>query len=168
MRKRFGRWWLARASYTWSRTEGEQVAGDYVLTTNPDDRPHAVSALLLVTPAPWISGGLGYRYISGVPFQRRFRADVESGFIDYRGRVGVNPGGNINDPTDDRSPRGPALSVFDLQLRGKVDARIVRFDVYADILNMFPQSHSVDPLYGGSGSEGSRGFRLARAPEQAT
>jgi hypothetical protein len=94
----------------------------------------------------WLSGGLIYRYYSGRPYNRIFRNDIE-GLTDYRARVGTDPGGNINDPGDDRPLRLPDLQQVNLQLRTNLQPLLgVKLDAYADLLNIGSPTESVGEL----------------------
>jgi hypothetical protein len=146
IRKREGRV-KAQASYTLSSLRGAAGAyGDnpgqdiYLYGNLDDDHRHEVKTLLEYQLARWLSAGVRYDFRSGLPFDRKYRNDVTNGFSDYRAGLGVNPGGNINDPADDRDSRLPDLHSFNVQLRLSLLPLLgQRLDFYADVLNVLAQ-----------------------------
>ena len=56
----------------------------------------------------------------GLALQPAFRNDETGKYEDYRARVGVNPGTNINDPGDDRALRLPDIQQLNVQLRANL------------------------------------------------
>ncbi len=108
----------------------------------PDDSRHAVRATAAFTVTSWLTGGAIYSFQSGRPYQRRFRNSVTGGFDDYRARPGVDPGGNINDPADDRPLRLPNQQVLNLQARINWRPLLKRrlgeadLETYVDVLNV--------------------------------
>ncbi len=137
------------ASYTWAMLEGNvnnnegNEFGDnpgrdlYLYGYLPDDARHTVRLALTYQVARWLSTGFVYRYYSGRPYQRRFRNDVLGNFSDYRARVGTNPGGDINNPDDDRPLRLPDLQEVNLQVRTNLKPLTgINAELYADILNV--------------------------------
>jgi hypothetical protein len=137
------------AAYTWSQLEGTVLDGTgnawgnnpgrdiYLYGYLPDDARHNVKITMTFSWTQWLSTGLLYNYLSGRPYQRRFRNDVTGAFEDFRARVGVNPGSNINDPGDDRPLRRPDLQTVNLQTRVNLKPLTgIYLDVYADVLNV--------------------------------
>ncbi len=148
LRKREGAF-KANVAYTWAAMEGNfsNNEGDfgtnpardryYIYGYLPEDSRHQVRAQMTYQLRRWVSFGWTYRYTSGRPFQRKFRNDVESGFVDYRAQVGINPGGNINDPDDDRPLRLPDLMEMNLQARFNLKPVTgINLDAFVDVLNM--------------------------------
>ncbi len=174
VRKREGRF-RVQASYTWSRLEG--AAGDY--GDNPgqdiylwgylgDDRRHEVKALSTFRFTNWLTTGIRYSYRSGTPYNRLFRNPVTGDFEDYRARLGINPGTNINDPTDDRDLRLPDLMSFNLQARVNLLPFIGhRLELFTDVINVLATrtvtavTQNDGPTFGrGSGRQGPFRVRL--------
>ncbi len=139
----------ANIGYTWAMLEGnvnDIESNDF--GTNPardqylygylqDDSRHTIKAALTYLVRPWLSTGVLYRYISGRPYQRRFRNDVEGGFVDYRAPVGIDPGANINDPGDDRALRLPDVQHLNLQLRANLKPLLgVGIEGFVDVINI--------------------------------
>ncbi len=88
--------------------------------------------------SPWLSTGLRYSYYSGLPYSRVFRNDITGQYEDYRAPVGVNPGNNLNDPSDDRALRMPDLQSFNAQLAFNFMPLIGKdVEAFIDILNVF-------------------------------
>ena len=123
-------WLQLNAAYTWSALRGNvldssfnQAYGEigprdaFLYGYLPDDSRHNVRATAAFTVTRWLTGGAIYNFQSGRPYQRRFRNSVTGGFDDYRARPGVDPGGNLNDPADDRSLRLPNQQLLNLQAR---------------------------------------------------
>ena len=115
----------------------------------PDDARHAVRATAAFTLTRWLTGGAIYSFQSGRPYQRRFRNAVTGGWDDYRARLSIDPGGNINDPADDRPLRLPNLQLLNLQARinwrpllgrrlGDVD-----LETYVDVMNLLASRTTV-------------------------
>jgi hypothetical protein len=135
-------------SYTWSRLDGTvengssnrflDIPGRDIYLQGPlsDDHRHEIKGTLQYALAGWASFGLRYTYLSGFPYNRLFR-NVETGsFEDFRARTGINPGGNLNDPGDDRELRLPDRQEVNLQLRLSMLPLIgQRLDFYVDVLN---------------------------------
>ena len=103
----------------------------------PDDHRHEVKTTLTYAAASWLSLGVRADFISGFPYERRFRNEVTGGFDNIRAYRGINPGTNVNDPTDDRELRLPDRQNVNAQVRinwlpliGK------RLDTYIDCLNV--------------------------------
>ncbi len=149
MRKREGKFKFL-GSYTWSRLEGNVDNNEgndfgtvpardryYLYGFLPDDRRHVVKTSMTFQLTTWMSVGLGWRYLSGAPYQRRFRNDVLGAFNDYRAQVGINPAGNINDPDDDRPLRLPDRQEMNAQVRFNLKPLTgINLDLNADIINL--------------------------------
>jgi hypothetical protein len=104
----------------------------------PDDHRHEVKLNATYRVSPWLSTGLRYSYYSGLPYSRVFRNDITGQYEDYRAPVGVNPGNNLNDPSDDRSLRLPDLQSFNAQLAFNFMPLIGKdVEAFIDILNVF-------------------------------
>ncbi len=137
-------------SYTWSRLEGNVYNNEdnelganpvrdryYLYGYLPDDFRHNVRLTLTYQATPWLTAGLIYRYKSGLPFQRKFYSEVEGAYRDYRATVGTDPGGNLNDPDDDRALRLPDIQEVNLQVRANLKPLFgTTFEGYVDILNL--------------------------------
>ena len=82
-----------------------------------DDSRHNVRDDQQLPWTRWLSTGFIYDYRSGRPYQRRYRNTITGGYEDYRARVGINPGANINDPLDDRELRLPDVQQVSVQIR---------------------------------------------------
>src|SRR6185369_7326635 len=108
-----------QADYTWSRLDGTVLDGannaygdigprdPFLYGTLPDDHRHEAKVSLNYRVSPWLGMGLRYQFISGTPYNRYFRNDVTGNFENQSAPVGINPGTNINDPSDDRQLRLP-------------------------------------------------------------
>ena len=102
----------------------------------PDDSRHNIRMTATYAWTRWFTTGVLYDYRSGRPYARRFRNPETTGFEDYRARVGINPGTNLNDPADDRESRLPDLQLFNIQARINWRPLIgVDLETYADVLN---------------------------------
>ncbi len=140
----------ANASYTWSRLEGNVYRNEsnefgnnpardlyYAYGFLPDDYRHNVRASVVWQASRWLSTGYVFRYRSGFPYGRNFRSDVLGNFTDLRARTGTDPGGNINDPGDDRALRLPDIVEMNLQLRVNFKPLIaVNLESYVDAMNI--------------------------------
>jgi hypothetical protein len=137
------------ASYTWSHLYGNvhntenNAWGDipprdlYLWGDLPDDSRHNIKLTLTKQWTKWLSTGVSYRYYSGRPYSRRYRNTETGGYDDYRARVGVNPGGNVNDPGDDRPLRLPDLQQLNLQARTNLKPLLgTNLELYADVMNV--------------------------------
>jgi hypothetical protein len=146
--KREGRLKTSTA-YTWSQLEGTVLDGTgnafgnnpgrdiYLWGYLPDDARHNIRITMTYQWTQWLSTGVLYNYLSGTPYQKRFRNDVTGGYEDYRARVGVNPGSNVNDPGDDRPLRKPDIQMVNLQARFNLKPLTgIYLDFYADLLNV--------------------------------
>jgi hypothetical protein len=151
VRKREGRV-RVQASYTWSQLKGAGGAyGDipaqdvFLWGYLPDDHRHELKALSTYRLTNWLTTGIRYSYRSGTPYNRLYRNQVTGSFIDQRASLGISPGTNINDPTDDRELRLPDLQSFNLQARLNLQSLIgQRFEIYVDVLNVFGLRTVVD------------------------
>jgi hypothetical protein len=137
------------ASYTWSRLEGN-VGGEedneygnigprdvFLWGYLGSDRRHELRTSAAYQVNRWFSAGINYGYFSGSPYSRRFRNTETRAFDDYRARVGINPGTNLNDPSDDRALRLPDIQRINLQLRANLKPLTgLNLDAYADLLNV--------------------------------
>jgi hypothetical protein len=103
----------------------------------PDDSRHAVRMTATYAWTRWLTTGVLYNYQSGRPYLRRFRNAATGLFDDYRAGVGINPGGNVNDPGDDRALRLPDQQLLNLQARVSWRPLIhLDLETYLDVLNV--------------------------------
>jgi hypothetical protein len=136
-------------SYTWSRLEGnvfleeDNEYGDiparngYLWGPSPYDRRHEFRTSAAWQVNKWFSTGLFYNYYSGAPYSRKFLNGETGKYEDYRARVGVDPGTNINDASDDRPLRLPDIQKMNLQFRANLMPVLkVNLEVFADIINI--------------------------------
>jgi hypothetical protein len=148
LHKREGRFKTSTA-YTWSSLQGTVLDGTnnyygdipardpFLWGYLPDDSRHNLKITMTYQWAQWLSTGILYNYFSGGPIDRRYRNDVTGGFEDFRARVGINPGSNINDPGDDRPAREADLQMINLQARFNLKPLTgIYLDVYADLMNV--------------------------------
>ena len=98
----------------WGDIPGRDIFLDGYL---PDDHRHAIKASLGYQATPWLSFGSRTFYTSGFPYDRLFRNPETTNYDVYRALRGVNPGTNINDPSDDRELRLPDQLEMNLQAR---------------------------------------------------
>jgi hypothetical protein len=174
VRKREGRF-RVQASYTWSMLEGAAGAyGDnpaqdvYLWGYLGDDHRHEIKALSTYRLTNWLTTGIRYTYRSGTPYNRLYRNTVTGDFGDYRARLGISPGTNINDPTDDRELRLPDLQSFNLQARANLLPLIGhRLELFVDVLNVLATrtvtgvQQNDGPTFGnGTGRQGPFRVRL--------
>jgi hypothetical protein len=137
------------ASYTWSQTYGNvfdteaNAWGDipprdlFLWGPTPDDARHVIKTTLNYRFTPWLSCGVLYQYISGTPYNRWYFNSATGGYDTLRASVGVNPGTNINDPTDDRALRLPDVQSFNVQLRANLRPLIkTDLELWSDIQNV--------------------------------
>jgi hypothetical protein len=102
----------------------------------PDDHRHEIKMTLSYQATPWLSFGSRYRYLSGQPYSRLFFNSVTNSWDLYRAPIGVNPGTNVNDPSDDRPLRTPDLQDLNVQVRFNLFPLIgQKLDFYVDVLN---------------------------------
>jgi hypothetical protein len=146
--KREGRFKL-KGSYTLSSLEGNVFDGInnrwgdiaprdvYLWGDLADDHRHELKMSATYQLTDWLSTGIRYRYNSGTPYSRLFRNDITTDYEDYRARVGINPGTNLNDPGDDRELRLPDIQDFNAQIRANLFPLIgQKLDFYVDVLNV--------------------------------
>jgi hypothetical protein len=146
--KREGRMKM-QGSYTWSRLDGTVLEGNanrlgdigprdlFLYGRLPDDHRHEVKANLTYRFTPWFSTGVRYSYYSGLPYSRVFRNDQTQQYEDYRARVGVNPGTNLNDPGDDRELRLPDQQSLNAQMAFNFMPLINHdLEAFVDVLNV--------------------------------
>ena len=81
-----------------------------------DDHRHDIRGSFVYSLTNWLSFGSTYSYTSGAPYSRIYRNQTTGRPEDLRARVGVDPGTNINDPTDDRELRLPDIQRLNLRL----------------------------------------------------
>ena len=138
-----------RASYTWSRLEGtvmdgyDNAYGDigprdlFLYGALPDDHRHELKANFAYRFAPWLTTAVRYSYYSGLPYNRRYRNDVTGRFENQRAQVGINPGNNLNDPTDDRELRMPDFQSLNAQIAVNFLPLIGQnLETFVDVLNV--------------------------------
>jgi hypothetical protein len=136
-------------SYTWSKLEGnvfleeDNEFGDipgrnqYLWGLSPYDRRHEVRLSGAYQMTRWISLGAVYNFYSGSPYSRKFLNAETGKYEDYRAQVGVNPGANWNDPSDDRPLRLPDVHKLNLQFRANLMPLVKQnLEVFADIINV--------------------------------
>jgi len=136
-------------SYTLSRLYGNvfddsnnpfgDIPGRNVYLNGPslDDHTHDIKMSAQFSATNWLSFGMRYQFQSGGPYQRFFRNDVTSSYENLRATRGINPGANLNDPTDDRPLRKPDIQDVNLQVRLSMLPLIGhRLDFYVDALNI--------------------------------
>jgi hypothetical protein len=136
-----------RLAYTWSELE-ETIAQTPFLSPSmaptsvrlvapgAEDRRHVVQGAALVR-LRHASFGLVYGYWSGRPAARRLRAPAGAdAYADYRAPVGVDPGVDLNDPSDDRPLRIADLQTVDLQVRIRAALGDLRVEPFVDVLNL--------------------------------
>jgi hypothetical protein len=174
--KREGRFKI-RAAYTWSRLDGTVLNGldttlnrDAYLGLIPprdvyldgplsDDHRHEVKATLSYQITNWLVAGVRYAFYSGTPYNRLFRNDQTGQFENYRAQVGVNPGANVNDPSDDRELRLPDVQDVNAQLRLNWQPLIKqRLETFVDVLNVLAVRTTTDV-----GQNDGQDFGVSRA-----
>ena len=139
----------ATTSYTWSKLEGnvpteeENEYGDiaardpYLWGYMPQDRRHEIRTSATYQFNQWVSAGVNYNYYSGSPYSRKFLTTETGTFDSYRAPVGINPGANLNDPSDDRELRLPDIQQLNLQLRVFLKPLVkVDLESFMDIVNV--------------------------------
>jgi hypothetical protein len=125
-------------AYTYSHHQPQVIASinDYAFGSPDDDRPHAFRALVSYALGNHASLGFIYRYDSGAPFSRFYRNNAGAN-ENYRAGIGVNPGTNLNDPTDDRPTRLPPVKRVNLQLRLRTKGLVgLDFHLHVDVMNV--------------------------------
>jgi hypothetical protein len=148
LNKRAGRF-KTYVSYTLSRLSGTvfddssnpwgDIAGRDVYLNGPglDDHTHDIKVSGQLSATNWLSFGMRYNFASGFPYQRLFRNDVTGAYENLRATRGINPGGNLNDPGDDRPLRMPDRQELNVQVRISMLPLIGhRLDFYVDALNI--------------------------------
>jgi hypothetical protein len=146
--RREGRFKL-QADYTWSRLDGTVLDGannaygdiaprDALLYGSlPDDHRHELKANLSYRLSAWLGLGFRYSFIAGTPYSRYFRNDVTGNFENLTAPVGINPGANVNDPSDDRALRLPDAHSFNAQLAFNLEPLIgSKLEAFVDVLNL--------------------------------
>jgi hypothetical protein len=122
------------ASNPWGDIPGRDV---YLNGPGLDDHTHDIKVSGQLSATSWLSFGMRYNFQSGFPYQRLFRNDVTGSYENLRATRGINPGGNLNDPTDDRPLRMPDRQELNLQVRVSLLPLIgQRLDFYCDALNI--------------------------------
>jgi hypothetical protein len=147
--KREGRF-KVQGDYTWSRLDGTVLDGSsnafgdigprdiFLYGSLKDDHRHEVKLNARYQAARWLGVGARYTYLSGTPYNRLFRNDVTGNFENYNAPVGINPGANVNDPSDDRQLRLPDQQSLNLQLAFNFMPLIgANLETYVDVLNVF-------------------------------
>jgi hypothetical protein len=102
----------------------------------PQDSRHNIRAQVTWAFTKWASLGVLYDYHSGNPYYRRFINAYTMGYDDYRATNGINPGANLNDPSDDRALRLPDNMLLNLQ--GRINWKPllgVDLETYVDVIN---------------------------------
>ena len=128
VRKREGRFKI-QLGYTWSRLDGNvdnggdnnfygDIPGRDVYLWGPlqDDHRHDIRGSFVYSMTNWLSFGSTYSYTSGAPYSRIYRNQITGRAEDLRARVGIDPGNNLNDPTDDRALRLPDIQRLNLRV----------------------------------------------------
>jgi hypothetical protein len=151
----------ARAAYTWSKLDGTLLnglatyggggapgSGDNLyglvgprnaFLDGPlaDDHRHEIHLTMQYQITPWLTTGVRYLYYSGLPYNRYFRNDTTGNFENLRAQTGINPGTNVNDPTDDRPLRLPDIQDLNAQIRLNWMPLIhQRLETFVDVLNI--------------------------------
>jgi hypothetical protein len=164
----------SRVSYTLSKLDGT-VAGDlnnpwgdipgrdpYLYGALPDDHRHEVKANLVYQITPWLSTGIMYNYYSGTPYNHLYRNDQTTNYENYRASLGINPGTNINDPTDDRPLRLPDLHDFNAQIRfNLLPLTGQKLELYANVLNALALRTTTSVVQNDTADFGSQTGRMA-------
>jgi hypothetical protein len=118
-------------------TYGQIPQSQYLWGYMPADHRHEVKMTGVYQATNFLTLGARYEYLSGQPYNHWYRNDVTGGFNSLLSSRGTNPGGNINDPIDDRQLRLPDIQSFNLQVRINWLPLIgQRFDTYIDWLNV--------------------------------
>jgi hypothetical protein len=160
-----------QAFYTWSKMDGtifnerDNEIGDipgrdiYLSSFLPLDHRHEVKLSMVYQWTNWLSSGMRYEYLSGMPYSRLFRNSETTRFESYRARRGYDPGSNINDPGDDRQLRLPDQQTVNVQARVKLQPLIgQQIDLYVDILNALALRSTT-----AVGQEDGRDFGIGRS-----
>ena len=138
-----------QADYTWSRLDGTVLDGSnnaygdigprdaFLYGSLPDDHRHELKVNLSYRASGWLGLGFRYSYISGTPYNRYLRNDVTGNFENQAVPIGINPGTNLNDPTDDRALRLPDAHSFNAQVAFNLEPLIgAKLEAYVDVLNL--------------------------------
>jgi hypothetical protein len=126
--------WDPTTNGQWGDIPGRDV---YLNGPGPDDHRHDLKASLQYSATNWLSFGARYQFTSGFPYNRLFQNTVTNGYENYRAQYGINPGGNVNDPGDDRPLRTPDRQEVNLQVRvSLLPLTGQRLDFYVDALNI--------------------------------
>jgi hypothetical protein len=146
--KREGRLKL-QASYTWSRLDGTVLDGTanllgdigprdiYLDGVLGDDHRHEVKTNLTYQASRWLSLSLRFAYTSGMPYTRYFRNDLTGKYENLNAQAGMNPGVNVNDPTDDQQLRLPDIYNVNAQLAFNFQPLIgAKLEAFMDVLNL--------------------------------
>jgi hypothetical protein len=122
------------ASNAWGDIPGRN---SYLYGPGPDDHTHDVKASMQWQATRWLSFGARYNFQTGFPYNRLFRNDALASYVDYRARLGVNPGTNLNDPSDDRPLRYPDRQELSVQARLNLLPLLGhKLDFYVDAINI--------------------------------
>ena len=138
-----------QGSYTWSRLDGTVLEGNanrlgdigprdvFLYGQLPDDHRHEVKLNATYRFTPWLSTGIRYSYYSGLPYSRLYKNDVTGSYEDYRARIGLDPGVNVNDPADDRPLRMPDLHSLNAQFAfNLMPLTGQNLEAFVDVLNV--------------------------------
>jgi hypothetical protein len=122
------------ASNAWGDIPGRNV---YLDGPGPDDRLHDVKVSGNWSVTNYLSLGMRYNFYTGGPYERLYRNDPLNAYENRRAPRGQNPGTNLNDPSDDRELRYPAVQEVNAQIRLGLQQWIGhRVDLYMDALNI--------------------------------
>jgi hypothetical protein len=140
------------AAYTWSRLDGTVLEGSGnrlgdigprdIFLDGPlaDDHRHELKTNMSYQISRWIGTSVRYSYYSGLPYNRLFQNTVTGAFEDYRARTGINPGTNLNDPSDDRALRLPDFHSLNASISFNLQPLIgQKLDLSMDFLNILNQ-----------------------------
>jgi hypothetical protein len=171
--KREGRF-RSRVSYTLSQLRGT-VSGDlnnawgdipgrdvYLYGYLPDDHRHEIKVNATWQATPWMSLGLMYNYYSGTPYNRLFRNDQTTNYENYRAALGINPGTNLNDPSDDRMLRNADIHDVSAQIRVSL-AQLTgqKLELYGNILNVLGLRTTTSVVQNDTADFGTQTGRMA-------
>jgi hypothetical protein len=104
---------------------------------DPDERRHGLRLLASYHVRDIVAFGVLYTKDSGRQGSAVYRPPNDPSFTSFEGQRGVNPGPNINDPSDNRIEREPSIERLNLQIRMRL-GRWLPFgaDAYADVINL--------------------------------
>ncbi len=126
----------------------------------PDDHRHEIKLTGTYWVRPWLSTGIRYVYTSGTPTVRLFFDPVTGTYNSYRAPVGVDPGANLNDPSDNRTLRLPDIQNLNIQVRALLKPLTGReISAFVDIINALGLR---TPLTLGTGDGRDFGLTLTR------